>query len=262
MDIAAFIPVRLSSTRLPSKALLTLHGKPCIQNLIERVRRAKKPDLIVLCTTTNPSDDRLVEVAKKLNIAYFRGSEVDILERYRQAAMKFNVKHIVNIDGDDIFCEPAFIDRTSKEIMTANVDFVMWKNMPLGATPLGIKYDALEKICFLKETENTETGWAKFFTETGLFQVKYLTSDDQELNDTNIRLTLDYPEDLKLFEEIYNNLKEPFSLKDIVRLLHEKPELLKINENLKEIYEQNFNKKATKVKMKDEKTRFSSKKLL
>jgi len=250
MKIAAFVPVRLSSTRLPSKALRDLHGKPCLQRLIERIRRVKGMENIVICTTEKPSDDKIEEFARKMEIECFRGSEIDILERYKGAAGKFSVENIVNIDGDDVFCEPKFIEITASELLSKDVDFVMWKDMPLGSTPLGIKTEALKKVCDLKDTTNTETGWAKFFTDTGLFKVKYLTSDDSDLNNSNVRLTLDYPDDLKLFEKIYENLEEPFSLKDILKLIREKPELQKINSNLMNIYKKNFERKSAKVTMK------------
>src|SRR5690606_26793491 len=133
---------------------------------------------------------------------------------------------------------PSFIDITVEELKTANVDCILWKDTPLGVSPIGVKAGALEKICSIKDTQNTETGWMKFFTETGMFRVKHLRPRDTELTDTSIRLTLDYDEDLRLFEKIYEKLKEPFSLKDIVKLLHTNPELQKLNENVKEIYMQ------------------------
>lgn len=250
MKTAAFIPVRLSSTRLASKALLKIKGKPCIQYLIERIKRAKKLDLIVLCTTTDSDDDPLIELSDNLNIKYYRGSKIDILERYKNAAIEFKVDNIVNVDGDDIFCEPMLIDKTSEELMSPDIDFIIWKNLPFGTTPLGFKTKGLLKICSIKETIDTQTGWAKFFTDTNMFNVKYLTVKDPQLNDTNIRLTLDYPEDLKLFEVIYDNLKEPFSLKDIVKFLSTHPDYLQINKKMQDQYKQNFAMKETKMKLK------------
>lgn len=250
MNTAIFIPVRLSSTRLPSKALRKIQGKTCIQHLIDRVRRARGIDSIVLCTTTNKSDDELIDIAKKLGIAYFRGDEIDVLERYQQAARTFGVKNIVNVDGDDIFCEPSFIEITSATLDSTKTDCILWKDVPLGSSPVGIRVSALEKVCSIKDVANTETGWTKFFTETGMFDVTHLSPGEPELRDTHIRLTLDYEEDLRLFEQIYNNLQEPFMLKDIVRLLHSKPDLMKMNEKVKEVYMQNFNSKAVKVKLK------------
>jgi len=247
---AAFIPVRLSSTRLPSKALLKILDKPCIQYLIERVKKIENLDGIILCTTKTSIDDKIVKFAKKMNVDFFRGSEMDILERFKNAASEFHVENIVNIDGDDILCEPEFIIKTANELKKNQADYISWKNMPLGTTPIGIKTSALETVCNLKNVQNTETGWGKFFTETGLFKVKFLTSDDPELTNTDIRLTLDYPEDFKLFEQILINLKEPFNLKDIVNFLHSRKDVQDLNKDVKEIYWKNYEKKATKIKMK------------
>jgi len=68
MKNAAFIPVRLSSTRLPSKALLKILGKPCIQYLIERIKKVENLDGIILCTTENIIDGKIVELAKDMKI--------------------------------------------------------------------------------------------------------------------------------------------------------------------------------------------------
>ncbi len=251
MKAAAFVPVRLSSTRLPSKALLNLQGKPCIQHLIERIKQVEGLDLIVLCTTTNPSDNKLIDLSKKLKINYFRGDEKDVLERYNKAAQKFEVSHIINIDGDDIFCDPSYINKTLEELKSSDTDFVMWKDMPLGSTPIGMKSEALYKVCKLKNTSDTETGWARFFTETGLFKIKYLTVENLAVADSSIRLTLDYPEDFELFQRIHEELHEPFSIEDIVNLLRSNPNIRKINQGLTNIYKKNFEEKSAKIKMKD-----------
>ena len=252
MKSAVFIPVRLDSTRLPEKALKDLCGKLCIQRLIERVKRAKKPDIIVLCTTTNQEDDKLIEIVKKMNIEYFRGSQMDVLSRYNEAAKKFDVEFIINVDGDDIFCDPMLIDKTLEKLISSKYDFLLWEGIVFGVAPIGLKTKALIKICEKKMTQNTETGWSKFFTDTGICNVSFLKSNDPNLNDKNIRLTLDYEEDLKLFREIYKNLHEPFSTLDIVKLLHERPDLQKINENVKEKYKENFIKKSASILIKND----------
>jgi len=194
-------------------------------------------------------DDKIEKLAKEMNIDVFRGSEMDVLERFKNAALEFGVENIINIDGDDIFCEFKFIKLTITELKKTDVDFVSWKNLPLGTTPIGIKVSALIKICEQKATQNTETGWGKFFTDTGLCKVKYLTSDDVELIDPEIRLTLDYPEDFELFKHIIRNVKEPYALRDIIKFLHKRKDIQKLNENVKGIYWENFKKKSTKVSL-------------
>jgi spore coat polysaccharide biosynthesis protein SpsF len=250
MKTAVFIPVRLSSTRLPSKALLEISGKPCIQYLIERIKKIQGIDGIILCTTKNPIDNKIVDFAKKMNVNVFRGSEEDILDRFYNTAIQFQVENIVNVDGDDILCEPEFIYETANELKKNKVDYISWEEMPLGSTPIGIKTTALKVICEQKNVQNTETGWGKFFTETDLFKTKTLTSDDPLLKNSNIRLTLDYPEDFKLFEQILTNLKEPINLKNIINFLHNRKDIQDLNKKVQDIYWENFEKKSIKVKMK------------
>jgi spore coat polysaccharide biosynthesis protein SpsF len=139
MKSAVFIPVRMKSTRLPNKALLEIKGKPVIEHLIDRVKLAKLPDLIVLCATKHPEDEILVGVAQKNGICYFQGSEKDILDRYLKAALKFGVDFIVNVDGDDVFCDPEYMDRVIELFVKTGADFIKCEGLPFGAAPSGIK---------------------------------------------------------------------------------------------------------------------------
>ena len=245
MKTAIFIPVRTGSIRLPRKALLKIKGKTVIEHLIERVKLAKLPDIIVLCTTTNPNDTVLVHIAQKNGIAYFRGSEKDILDRHLNAALKYNVDFIVNVDGDDILCDPEYMDKTVELFTKTHADFIKCEGLPLGASPIGIKVDALKRICQIKDTEVTETGWGSYFTETGLFKVEYLDVKDDELRHPEIRMTLDYPEDYEFFKAVFNELYSPgkvFTLKEILTLLKRKPHIMEINKHLQERYAQRIQK--------------------
>ena len=67
MNIGIFILVRLSSTRLPSKALLKIQNKPCLQYLIERIKKIEEIDSVVLCTTKNTVDDKIGKKPDKFN---------------------------------------------------------------------------------------------------------------------------------------------------------------------------------------------------
>ncbi|GAI23440.1 unnamed protein product, partial [marine sediment metagenome] len=112
MQSAIFITARTKSTRLPKKVLRKIKGKTIIEHLIDRLKLAKLPDLIVLCTSTNPNDDILVDIAKKNGIEYFRGSEDDVLARFLKAASAFNIDFISITWGDEPFCAPEYIDKT------------------------------------------------------------------------------------------------------------------------------------------------------
>jgi spore coat polysaccharide biosynthesis protein SpsF len=254
MKSAVFIAVRMKSTRLPRKALLEIKGKPAIDHLIDRLKMAKLSDMIVLCTSTHPDDAILINVAKRNNIEGFRGSEDDKLERFLAAASKYHIDLIVAVDGDDILCDPIYIDRTIEKLVETNADLVTCDKLPLGTACNGIKVKALKKVCEIKSQSDTEV-WRGYFTDTGLFEVIFLEPDDAELIRPDIRLTLDYPEDYELFRQIFEKLYVPgkvFTLKEVVTLLNDNPNLMDINKTVHQHYLKGIEGKLKKIEWKGE----------
>jgi len=257
MNKAIFITVRTSSTRLPKKCLLEINGKKNIEFLIDRLKHSKKADLIIVCTTTNPADDILEQIAKNMGVECFRGSEEDKLERWMGAANKFNVDLIVTADGDDLFCEPKLIDLGFEQFEKTNCDFIEEKpgaNVPIGAFTYGIKVKALEKVCEIKGSDNTEM-MSVYFTQTGLFKVETLQNIPAELKRPEIRMTLDYEDDFKFFQNIIMHFAKEkkgqyFDMFDIIKYLTEHPEVIKINQYLTEQFLAN-QKAKTKLVLKE-----------
>ena len=79
-----FISVRMDSTRLPSKAILKVYDTPSIELLIDNLKKSKKADNIILCTTKEPNDDILCQIAKRKNIWERRICPLCIAEWYGQ----------------------------------------------------------------------------------------------------------------------------------------------------------------------------------
>ena len=246
MRSAIFITARTKSTRLPKKVLIDINGKPVIEHLIDRLKLAKFPDLIVMCTSTNPDDDVLVDIARKNGIKYFRGSEDDVLDRFSKAASAFQVDFITVTWGDELFCDPIYIDKTIELFQKTDADFIRCDELPLGTFVYGLKVEALNKVCQMKMDTDTEV-WGGFFTEKGMFNVQYLKVEDAGLRHPEIRITLDYEEDLKLAREIFRQLYkngQPIPLSSIIRLFEEHPELRDINRKCQELYEANIKRLA------------------
>jgi len=244
MTTAAFIPVRLDSTRLPRKALREIMGKPVIQHLVERLRLAKSLDLIVICTSIEPVDDPLSEVAEASGAQLFRGNKEDILERYRQAGTEFGVELIINVDGDDILIDPEQVDEVAAVLLRTGADLVKCEGLPFGAAPLGLRFDALTRLCETKEETDTATGWSMFFTDQARFKVETLKVTDPALQHPEIRMTLDYPEDFEFFSAIFRELYQPgkpVRLRDAIKLLVSRPDIRALNSGLEERYWAHFN---------------------
>jgi spore coat polysaccharide biosynthesis protein SpsF len=93
MTTLAIIQARMSSSRLPGKVLLDIAGKPMIQHVIERTKRAQTVDSVLVATTSDPSDDPIAAFAAALNVPCYRGSLHDVLDRYYQAAKTHHAEH-------------------------------------------------------------------------------------------------------------------------------------------------------------------------
>jgi spore coat polysaccharide biosynthesis protein SpsF (cytidylyltransferase family) len=244
------ITVRTGSTRLPKKALIEINGKTTIEYLITRVKQSVLADKIILCTTTLEEDDILCHIAQKNNIDYFRGSVEDKLERWRGACEKFNIDFFVTADGDDLFCEPKLIDNAFKQNNINCVDFIKAPDIICGAFTYGIKYSALKKVCEIKDTTDTEMMWT-YFEDTGLFNVQNLQNIPKKYKRSDIRMTLDYPDDLKFFTNVINHFgKTKFGLDDIINYINNNVHVAKINLYLEKQWainqKQNINLKIKK----------------
>ena len=251
MNIDIFIPVRLESKRLPKKALKKINEKPIIKYLIERLQNASSIRNIVVCTTESEIDDELVNYLSNEKILFFRGNEHDILDRYLNAAKKFDTDFIVNVEGDDIYTDPQCVDIISKEFLKTNSDYLDIADMPFGLSPSGIKVSALKKICSVKESENTETGYKQYFTESGLFKVKHINLKKTFYFPENTRLSLDYEEDFQLAKQIFNNLGNIFHKNDLAELFNKNPYLLEITNGLEKRYNIHFEKNRVDISTKD-----------
>jgi spore coat polysaccharide biosynthesis protein SpsF (cytidylyltransferase family) len=252
-NIPVFITARIGSTRLPGKHLLPVCGKPIIEQMITRIKHALYPKLFVLCTTVLPEDDVFEKIAQNCEIKIFRGHPTDILQRWLDTADYFKVDYFISAEADDVFCDPEYIDVIAGELSTDEFDYITCKGLPFGATPTGIKVSALRKICAIKDDDDTQ-GQERFFTKTGLFKIKNIQVMDAELNQPEIRMTLDYQEDYEFFKTIFMHLYSKdgfFSLREILQLLRIHPEIVSINEKMQEKYRQRYDNLYGTVKLKD-----------
>src|SRR5215467_13655807 len=85
--IVAIVQARMSSTRLPGKSLADICGRPMLWHVVRRVRSSQLVGSVVVATSDQPADDAIARFCEPENIACFRGSESDVLDRFYQAAV-------------------------------------------------------------------------------------------------------------------------------------------------------------------------------
>ena len=109
--VVLIIQARMGSGRLPGKSMMDLAGAPLVGRILERVKRCKSLDQIVLAIPDTKEDSVLRDLGEQYQIDVFAGSEADLVERYYQAALWSGADVIGRLPADNATPEPAEIDR-------------------------------------------------------------------------------------------------------------------------------------------------------
>lgn len=236
MSTAILITARLKSTRLPMKILKPIKGRPMLCHLLDRLKRAKVADKIIICTSPVAQDDPLEEVAEQEGVACFRGDPDDVLLRMTDAARRYGLDYVVSCTADNPFVDPEYIDRLYHFHRDHGNDFSNIEGMPFGTFNYLLSVDAMEKACEIKDAVDTEV-WGGYFTQTGLFRCGTMRADTAVWR-PELRLTVDYQEDFVLVKEIFERLYIPgevFSLIRILELFDRDPALGIINSRMRQL---------------------------
>ena len=222
----------MGSTRLPGKVMKILDGKiPSINYTINQLKFSKYLKKIIVATTTNPEDDIIENFVNSLGIDVFRGSSEDVLDRYYECAKNFSLNTILRVTADCPLIDPNIVDKGLSLFLNNNFDYVTNtdpRTYPDGNETEIFSFESLNilnKNAILPSEREHVTPYFK--NNRSHFKIKNFSYSS---NLSNLRWTLDHPEDLKLIEIIISKIKKnPIHLADILELLKNEPELIEIN---------------------------------
>jgi spore coat polysaccharide biosynthesis protein SpsF len=239
-NTVAIIQGRMASSRLPGKILLDIAGKPMLAHVVERARRARTVDQVVVATTTQPEDDAVEAYCRQAGIDCSRGSLQDVLDRFYQAALAFKADTIVRLTADCPLLDPQVLDLTVNEFFRTGVDFgcnrlppPLKRTYPIGLDVEVCTFQALERAWKeAKKPNEREHVMPYLYDPPGRFKVLRI---DYEKDYSEMRWTVDTPEDLDLVRQIFGRLTEhpDFTWLDVLALFEREPELARINAQVK-----------------------------
>ena len=207
-----------------------------LEFLVCRLRRCTELDEIVLATTDLPIDDPLVDCAHSKNLGCFRGSESDVLDRYFRCAEKFKAQVIVRITADDPLKDPEVIDHAIKIFkQSEHLDYVSNTINPTFPEGIDIEVLSFSALCkaareatLLSEREHVTP---YIWKNEQIFSCLNFVARE---NDSDVRLTVDYPIDLEVMN-LLNELVEDFqssAYQDVVKALRSRPGLLSLQQGI------------------------------
>lgn len=240
MEPGIIIQARMGSARLPGKVMQDLAGAPALNRLFERLRRVKGVSAIVLATSTLPGDNVIADhVTATPDIELWRGSEQDVLKRYADAARHFHLDPIVRITADCPLMQPDAIEQVMAAFAATPgcgyADNLKPRTFPHGFDVQVASRAALEAAdAEAREPPQREHVMPFIIARPERFPTAHVTAAHDH---SDLRLTLDHPEDLALIRGIYERLyphKPDFDLKDILELRRREPSLFELNRNRNE----------------------------
>ena len=227
--ILGLLQARTSSRRLPGKVLKPILGRPMLARQIERLRRARRLDKLVVATSTDTSDGPIAGLCATIHVHCFRGSLDDVLDRFYQAARSYAPRAVVRLTGDCPLADPEVIDQLIEKHVSGGFDYT--SNVVMRTYPDGLDAEVMEFHCL-------EDAWyeAKLPSErehvTPFIRARHdryrfgrLT---QPRNLSHHRWVVDDPEDFAFVAAIYEALypvKPAFTTADILDLLERRPDI-------------------------------------
>ena len=273
--VVAIIQGRMSSSRLPGKILADIAGQPMLQRVFIRTSRSASVSQTLFATTTDPSDDPVAEYCDFSGIPFTRGSLYDVLDRYYQAAKQAKADVVVRITADCPVIDPELIDKVVNTVISEQsavngkpFDFVCnrlpppyHRTYPIGLDIEACTFKALEQAWKKsKEPQHREHVMPYFYEgvklitenrslETGISPRGYniaLLHHTADFGD--YRWTVDTPEDLEFMRQVYSHFdgRDDFTWKEVLDLVHDTPELMKINAGVQHKTLKDIDKRALK----------------
>jgi len=232
--IGAIIQARMGSSRLPGKVMMNISEKDTMLSfLVKQLSYCKLIENMVIATTDLGEDDIIVKYASDMNVECFRGSVLDVLDRYYHCAKKFMFSSIVRITSDCPLIDPHIVDNVIKTFKDNSYDYVtnsLNRTFPYGTEVEVFSFHILEETWKnAKKPSEREHVTPYIYNHRDMFKVFNVENSE---NISHLSWTVDRINDLKLVQNIVFKIDDrPILLDNILDLIKKEPELININKD-------------------------------
>jgi len=236
--IAAIVAARMKSSRLKQKAILPIQGMSSIERCLDNCLKFPYVDEVILATSSLDEDSVLGEYTLKGRAKFWQGDPEDVISRYLGACERYNIDVVVRVTGDCPVVSPEIAEFILKSHFESGADFTECRRFAVGANSQIYNVEALKRVIQLVGKADYSEHMTLYMTNNpNIFKVNYVDLPEELIRD--YRLTLDYQEDLDMFNELFKRLKEEnldSTLINVFKILDEHPEIPKINAHKTLVY--------------------------
>jgi len=242
MQFGIIVQARMGSKRFPGKVLKKYKGVSILKVLIDKLKFTKMGNKLIVATTKNKNDKKIIEFCKKNNVQYFIGSTNNVLERYYKCAKKYNIKNIIRLTADCPFIDLSLLKRMSfifnrKNFYYLSNTYPLPCKYPDGSDIEIFTFKALTRAFLNAELPSEKEHVTNFFYKKKSKKIKRI---DPIKNLSNYRYTIDNKNDFKIFKRVIDEFDYKKILKlrmgELVKFLDKNPNLTKYQRNIKRNY--------------------------
>ncbi|MDP2652771.1 MAG: glycosyltransferase family protein [Candidatus Omnitrophota bacterium] len=211
-NIVAVIQARMGSSRLPQKSMMPLAGRPLVDHVMERAKKAGSLSQVVMAIPVTVDNDPIAERARALGVEVFRGSENDLVDRYYQAARTHQADVVVRMCADNPLIHPEEVDRIVGAFLKSDYDFmsnvgpVMGNNYPDGLGAEVFRFSCLEWIhSNIKDPRGREHVHENFYGHPDRFRLGTVPCPE-EFAFPDIVLDINTKEEYDFIAKLFNDL--------------------------------------------------------
>jgi spore coat polysaccharide biosynthesis protein SpsF (cytidylyltransferase family) len=232
--VVCVVQARMTSTRLPGKVLLPLGGRPVLDHVVTRCRRARRVDEVVVAAPDLPSSVPIEEACARMGVRFVGGPEHDVLERYLVAVEVTSADVVVRVTSDCPLIDPVFIEVCLSEFLasaTTDAPYDYFCNVEPRRLPRGLDVEVFTAAALrTAASDATSSVEREHVTATLRTSGKFRTGGlllNRDFSD--LRWTLDTPEDLAMFERLFAAADGELDFATALALVRSEPSIAALN---------------------------------
>ncbi len=232
--IGVIVACRMKSSRLKKKATQLMNGIASVERCLQNCLLMKNVDELVLATSVLEEDSILEKNTLDGKVKFWQGDPDDVIQRYLGACDKYGIDVIVRVTADCPVVSPEIMELLLKNHFEMGADYTAAISSAVGSSPEIYNVEALRRVIgYLGRADYSEYMTWYMQNNPDIFKVNLVNLPDALNRD--YRLTLDYPEDLEMFDKLYSILNEKKyapTILNVFKVLDEDPSISNINQHL------------------------------
>jgi spore coat polysaccharide biosynthesis protein SpsF (cytidylyltransferase family) len=224
----------MKSSRLKKKALLKIGDISSVQLCIKNCIRFENVDVTILATSYHEDDLQLKEHTYDSNVIFHQGHPDDVIDRYLDVIRKENIDVFIRVTGDMPYVSKEIASFLLEKHLSSDADYTVAIEAAVGTNLEIINSSALEKVkTFFPNANYSEYMTWYFQNNPEYFKINFVSLPDNWVRD--YRLTLDYKEDLDMFnliEQYFSSNNIDFTLDNLFEYLDTNQDVSRMNQHL------------------------------